>query len=395
MASAVGFNNSSILTMNDSSSGNSSFSSSQQTCNRNEPDSSAVITVKTCILCGIMIAALVGNVGIILIVFKTKTLRRAVNFFIVNMAIADCLIATFAIPHHIVPIATRSYQWRVSGAAGLALCKIVFIVIDTASVVSMLSMVCLACDRFCAVVKPMNRSLITSAIRKGGIILTWILALGYSSPYLYTVKMSSFKGMSFCYVNWGSNHIEAATIHVTVLISVFGILPWILVIILYATMIVEIKKSKRASQPNLHNSSHKGNIDMKVIKLSLAIVVSFAVCYFPMMAMYFIVAFVWKWSTLVCRPSYWPNLFFAAQAVVFLYTVLNPCVCFIFSENFRKGYKDLLSLRRRESSLVDALSLTSRHRPSKTTFVENNQNPSYIELSAENSVSLRMDLIEK
>lgn len=365
-------------------------------CQKNE-DSSDVIAVKTTIFCTIMVVALVGNLGIIVIVFKTKTLRRAVNFFIVNMAIADCLLAVFAIPHSIVPIVTRSYEWRVHGEAGLALCKIVFIVIDTASVASVLSMVCLACDRFCAVVKPMNRSLVTSAIRKGGIVLTWILAIGYSSPYFYTAKTLSYNDKNYCQVDWGSDnidHTKAMTIHATVAISALGFLPWILVIILYAIMVVEIKRSKQASQPNLHCcGSRKAEIDLKVIKLSLAIVISFAVCNFPLSAMYFVVVIVWRWAV-DCPPYYWSNLWFASQALVFLYTVLNPCVCFIFSENFRKGFKSLLRCRQK-NSLIDGLTLTSRYRQSKSTFVDSNLNPSYIELSAENSLSIRMEYAEE
>lgn len=383
--------------MNNSTDSNLTLGSMARHCRKKEQDSSAVITVKTVILCTIMLSALVGNMGIIAIVFKTKTLRRAVNFFIVNMAVADCLLAIFAIPHFIVPIVTQSSDWKVHGHAGLVLCKIVFVIIDTAYVASILSMVCLACDRFCAVAKPMNRSLITSATRKGAIILTWVVAIGYSFPYFYTVKMTSHNGSSYCQVDWGSaniDHVQAITIHTTVSFSVFGILPWVLVIILYAIMIVEIKRSKQESQPNLHCcGSRKSDIDLKVIKLSFAIVISFAVCNFPLSTLYFVVAIVWRWSV-ICPPSFWSNLWFSSQALVFLYTVLNPCVCFIFSENFRKGFKSLLRCRRRHS-FMDGLSLTSRHRQSKTTYVDSNLNPSYAELSAENSISIRMEFIEK
>ena len=227
MASAVRFSRNLSLTPQNASNHSSSL---RYGCGGSGPDSSVVVTVKTVTLCAIMLAALVGNAAVILVVIRTKTLRKTINFLIVNMAVADCLSATLAIPNYLIPLVTGSNEWRVPGDVG-----------------------------FCAVVLPMKRN-ITSTTRITAIILTWLLALGYSSPYLYTLKMITLEGSSYCILRWGSTFeqsVKAMTIQFAITVSIFGILPWILVVVLYTSMIVEIKKSKKASQRKNHITSDR------------------------------------------------------------------------------------------------------------------------------------------
>ena len=46
----------------------------------------------------ILVASLVGNSLVGIIVYKTKTMRKTINFFIVNMAMSDLLFSLFAFP---------------------------------------------------------------------------------------------------------------------------------------------------------------------------------------------------------------------------------------------------------------------------------------------------------
>ena len=49
-------------------------------------------------LCLIVLVALVGNTVIGIIVYKTKTMRKTINFLIVGMAMYDMLFPIFWIP---------------------------------------------------------------------------------------------------------------------------------------------------------------------------------------------------------------------------------------------------------------------------------------------------------
>ncbi|KAH9491883.1 Neuropeptide FF receptor 2, partial [Bulinus truncatus] len=57
------------------------------------------IIVILSVLYGIVfILALVGNISVVAVVAKDRSLHTATNFFLVNMAIADMLIAIFCLP---------------------------------------------------------------------------------------------------------------------------------------------------------------------------------------------------------------------------------------------------------------------------------------------------------
>ena len=49
----------------------------------------------------ILLVSLSGNTVIGVIVYKTKTMRKAINFLIVNMAMSDLLFPIFLIPQAI------------------------------------------------------------------------------------------------------------------------------------------------------------------------------------------------------------------------------------------------------------------------------------------------------
>ena len=58
--------------------------------------------------CLLFLVSLVGNTFIAIIVFKTKTLRKPINFLIVNMAMSDMLVPIFLFPRELILTYTRS-----------------------------------------------------------------------------------------------------------------------------------------------------------------------------------------------------------------------------------------------------------------------------------------------
>ena len=77
----------------------------------------------TFVYCVIFIVSLAGNTVIGIIVYKTQTMRKPINFFIVNMAMSDLLVPVFVIPRFIQRLYIDS--WLIGGPLGQALCKLV------------------------------------------------------------------------------------------------------------------------------------------------------------------------------------------------------------------------------------------------------------------------------
>ena len=117
---------------------------------------------KTFAYCLIFLVSLAGNTVIGIVVYKTKTMRKPINFLIVNMAISDLLLPIFLIPPEIQELYIDS--WLIGGPLGQALCKLVIFLADVSTAVSVQSLVLIAVDRFGAVVYPLRSPLISSKL---------------------------------------------------------------------------------------------------------------------------------------------------------------------------------------------------------------------------------------
>ena len=115
---------------------------------------------KTFAYCLIFLVSLAGNTVIGIIVNKTKTMRKPINFLIANMAISDLLLPIFLIPAEIQSLYMDS--WLIGGPLGQALSKLVIFSADVSTIVSIQSLVLIAVDRFGAVVYPLRSPLISS-----------------------------------------------------------------------------------------------------------------------------------------------------------------------------------------------------------------------------------------
>ena len=97
------------------------------TINETQPSScssnpTAEKIAKTFAYCLFFIVSLAGNTVIGIIVYKTKTMRKPINVFIVNMAMSDLLFPIFVIPPLTLMLYTDS--WLIGGSLGQAFCKL-------------------------------------------------------------------------------------------------------------------------------------------------------------------------------------------------------------------------------------------------------------------------------
>ena len=132
----------------------------------------------------IIAVSLTGNSFIVLIVYKTPTLRKPINYFIANMAMSDLLYSIFWPPTRLSLIHSTNL-WLIGGQFGQALCKLVHFA-DVSSIVSIQNLVLITVDRFVAVVFPLRSPLIRSKLCPFFILVTWIVAAAVVSPYLFT-----------------------------------------------------------------------------------------------------------------------------------------------------------------------------------------------------------------
>ena len=291
----------------------------------------------TLAFCLIFFVSLAGNIVIGIIVYKRKTMRKPINFLIVNMAISDLLSPIFLIPRDIQLLYTNS--WLIGGPLGQALCKLVHFLLLVSFAVSVQSLVLIAVDRFGAVVFPLHSPLISSKLCSFFIPATWIVALALSSPYLFTFKVVEYPDGLFCSLRWKEAFGESSSNenYFVSWIVIFVFIPLLLITILYITIYIKLKSQRIPGEQSANAGQQRQQRERNVLKMAIAIVLGFAVCWLPFAILGLLVSFA---------SNIWPcGFLYFVFVAVFMTSVncaMNPCICFIFSRNYRIGLKTLL-----------------------------------------------------
>ena len=152
----------------------------------------------------LLVASLIGNSVIVMIVFRTPTLRKPINFMIVNMAIPDLLIAIFLFPLSLVEMQVDN--WLISETLYQTLFKIGFFLLTVSATMSIQSLILITVDRFGAVVKPIRGSpLISRRLCLLFIVVTWIDAIAANLPHFFAFKRVEHPGgMVMCAIQKSS-----------------------------------------------------------------------------------------------------------------------------------------------------------------------------------------------
>ena len=288
--------------------------------------------------CLIFLVALVGNTVIGIIVYKTKTMRKPINFLIINMAMSDLLVPIFWIPEDIQRLYINF--WLIGGPLGQALCKLVSFLPEFSIVVSIQSLVPIAVDRFGAVVFPLRSPLISSKLCPFFILATWIIAMAVYSLYLFAFKLVEYPGGLMCALSWKEVCGESSSYenYVVSILMIFISIPLVLIAILYIIIYIKLKSQKTLGEQSTNAGQQLQQREQNVLKLAVAIVLGFAVCWLPNSIFWFLDFFAPNiWS---CGFQYFVY-FFLPFFVNRVNCAMNPFICFIFCKSYCTGLKNL------------------------------------------------------
>ena len=290
--------------------------------------------------CSLFIVSLVGNIFIAMIVFKTKTLRKPFNFFTVSMAMSDLLVPIFLFPRNLVLSYTRS--WLIGGLLSQVLCKLSIYAPDVSFAVSIQSLVLIAVDRFGAVIFPLRSPLINSKRCRFFILATWIIAMVIWCSDLIASKMvESPEGLA-CVRDWNDAFGESLSFKNFSLVMhvVFVYVPLVFIAIVYSAIALKIKSQKIPGEQSTNTREKRLKRERNVLKLSVAIVLGFALCWLPLSIVWFMLFNSDRTITSSCGFYYfWSVSIFLGMSNC----AINPWICICFGGNYRQGLKNLLS----------------------------------------------------
>lgn len=290
----------------------------------------------------IIITALTGNFLVSLIIYKNKKMRTSANYFILNMSFSDILFVLILMPRRIFELFADVRGWLVEGLAGEISCKLVYYIQDITVAVSIQSIVVLAVDRFVAVMYPIRAGAIMSRARHFIIPLTWLFGMVLHAPYFYTFKLiTKSDGQTKCDYTWTPHfdHIETERIYSITIFIFLSVIPVSLITILYATIVVKLNRRKvppgELSISKREQLRYRQRQNSKVSRMVVAVVIVFVLVWTPYNVYIFLIVFV---GTASCRLT---TLHLVATLIGYFYPVVNPIIYFIFSENYRRGIKNI------------------------------------------------------
>lgn len=335
----MALNNSSMLSSSSNSSvdANNSLDSCREYRDLSR-DSTVEITAKIAVYAVAFVLAITGNAAVLAIVFRRSSFKTTTNFFIANLAISDIMMAVICMPSTMFTIAAKDiFHSVVQGVAGIILCKMLPFFQGLAIAVSILTMFTLAADRFLAIVFPF-RKIITKRRAKVLIGILWLTGAIFNAPLLYAMKLYENGEKSQCYENWAPHFDnERASKDYTILLFVFlYAIPLILVIIFYSALLRELWRGKHLH----HNKTVACKENQAVLRMIVTVIVTFAVCWLPVHVTIFVVLFTKNQLIKNCGLS--PILIFIGWFMGHVNSALNPIIYFIYNENFRCEFFNLL-----------------------------------------------------
>ena len=285
-------------------------------------DSMAEIVGKTFAYCLFLVVSLIGNSIIAVIVYKTRTMRKPINYFIVNMAVSDLLFSVALFPRLLTKLFVDS--WLINGALGQALCKLSYFLPTISSFVSVQSLILIAVDRYGAVVYPLRGPLFTSKLCFFFILATWIVAKAINSPYLFAFKLVEYPGKLACKRRWSETFGESSS-EAGYFLGRYVILfyiPLVLMSIIYAIIVFKLKSQEFPGQQSAKDREKRTKRNQTVLKLAIAIVLGFTICWVPASTMILLKFFAWKGRLPCGTILLWDIALFMADANC----AINPCI---------------------------------------------------------------------
>ena len=298
----------------------------------------AVSVFFTTALAVVNLAAVIGNIFVVVTVFKTPSLRTSTNYYYVNMAISDFISSIITWPLYLTDEIVTSRGSLIQGPLATTGCKVGVFVRNLSHSVSVLSLVLIAVDRYIAIVFPLKATLlITKKIRGAFLLSTWLISIGYCFPTFHFSRVEDVGQETFCILA-----LDAYAITVYYTFYLIMIITSLIAIIILYSRIMRVLKARvipgcqtEGSSAELHR---RNNYNHNVMKIFRSIVVTYFVCWF-LFCIYLILKIISP--ELFKKDKCKLILGFSYYVFPMLYTVINPVILFSFSLNFSDALKKL------------------------------------------------------
>ena len=247
----------------------------------------------------------------------------------------------FLFPVRLVEV--RHGSWIIGGTLVQALCKMHNFLADISSLVSIESLVLITVDRYAAVVVPLRSPVISRKVCRCLIVGTWIIAASFYSPYFFTFNLVEYQEEKWCVNQWEVIFGEKSSTGIYFLSAsiLFFYIPFVVLVILYSIILIKLKKQVHPGEQSASAEEQRTRRNRNVLKMTVAIVVAFFICWIPISINTSIFFLVPSSTDLVfCKFSVSHNV---ALFISYSYCAINPIICLTFTSNYRQALRRLVN----------------------------------------------------
>ncbi|XP_049958891.1 octopamine receptor beta-2R [Schistocerca serialis cubense] len=356
-----------------------------------------ILALKGTAMACIIVAAILGNLLVIVSVMRHRKLRIITNYFVVSLAFADLLVAMVVMPFNM------SVQINERWLFGFFMCDVWNSLDVYFSTASILHLCCISVDRYWAIVKPLKYPInMTKRVVAFMLVGTWLSPAIISFLPIFMGWYTTFENQRFREENPDLCEFKVNKWYVVVSSLISFWIPCTIMIFTYLAIFREANRQEKqlhsrignAMLMNHHRNSreyansngdvmsssggssktltlhevHHGDVhstptkDRNIIKMkrehkaarTLGIIMgTFILCWLPF--------FLWYVSTSLCDTCPCPDLVVDLVFWIgYFNSTLNPIIYAYFNRDFREAFKNTLqcafcSLCRRPPSDLDAL----------------------------------------
>ena len=294
--------------------------------------------------------AIPANGIVIVVISRVQNVRTPTSTFLLNLCVADILMASLYIPFITVDLYITGH-WVFGGF----MCRLVTFVFYLARYFSILILTAISVERYISVCLP-RRLRLTAKKAFVTTVVLWLIAAGTAMPLFITKKLLPNpvqNNLKYCVLLWT---LKTRKIYSAVSVTLFYIMPIAVITMVYYKIGRKVWSSAGRTRSMKLSNKHASNSKLRLTKIALAIILSFAISWTPLNTMNVLHLFdrnfpySYNFGHIAYPIIWW---------VAFSNCAVNPLLYSFMSQNFRKAFT-IFRNRRSRSYIVDSNSAFSR-----------------------------------
>ncbi|KAM7000483.1 melatonin receptor type 1A-like [Tautogolabrus adspersus] len=284
-----------------------------------------VVTVLASVLITTIVVDVIGNMLVIVSVFRNRKLRKAGNAFVVSLALADLVVALY--PYPLVLTAIFHDGW----IAGYIHCQISGFLMGLSVIGSIFNITGIAINRYCYICHSLKYDkLFSNSNTMCYVVLVWALTIIAIVPNWFVESLQYDPRVYSCTFAQSVSSLYTITV-----VVVHFILPISIVTYCYLRIWILVIQVRRRVKPDSRPKIKPH--DLRNFLTMFVVFVLFAVCWAPLNLIGLAVALDSRLSRAI--PEW---LFTASYFMAYFNSCLNAVVYGVLNHNFRKEYKRIV-----------------------------------------------------